>query len=288
MNHHHMRNKKPPLPTIILAVLLTFLCLTFLACNDGDEPSDVGTDARTDTVAEATRPDTALPSDAADSETAIPDPEITLDPETPSEPIVTEADESTAAPETEVSSSGSSSNVVTLAPPEPVTEPTTDQDGADIPKEEMPRIDITTEGGQSIHSKDYYVNSTISVSRCDEAYILTDCAAGIRVRGNSTAGAPKKPYRIKFETKQSMLGLNDGEKFKSWCLMADYFDSSMLRTWATFAFAELLLGGKYYSSDCTPVEVYVNGEYMGVYLLCEQTQIDNDLPISYPCAFKNV
>ena len=73
-----------------------------------------------------------------------------------------------------------------------------------------------------------------------------------------------------------MLGLNDGNAYKSWCLMADYFDSSMLRTWSTFAFAEVLLGGKYYSSDCTPVEVYVNDEYMGVYLLCEQTQINND------------
>ncbi len=178
--------------------------------------------------------------------------------------------------ETEGNGETGGNSVITLAPPEPVTEPDYDMEESDIPKEEMPRIDIKTEGGQGIHSKDYYVNSTISVSRCDEAYVLNDCAAGVRVRGNSTAGAPKKPYRIKFETKQSMLGLNGGNAYKSWCLMADYFDSSMLRTWATFAFAEVLLEEKYYSSDCTPVEVYVNGEYMGVYLLCEQTQINDD------------
>jgi hypothetical protein len=58
--------------------------------------------------------------------------------------------------------------------------------------------------------------------------------------------------------------------------MADYYDHTMLRTWATFSFADVLLGNHYFSSDSTPVEVYLNDEYMGVYLLCEQTQIDND------------
>lgn len=260
-----------------LALLLLLLgCL--IACNDPLVPSETETDSPISTDDPSTSPeeqDSLLTTGTADTSLAEPT-DTTAD---GSEPTVTEAlsdsgEPATQAPETSGENGGG--NVITLAPPEPVTEPDLNLDGSDIPKEEMPRVDIRTEGGQAIHSKDYYVNSTISVSRCDEAYILTDCAAGVRVRGNSTAGAPKKPYRIKFETKQSMLGLNDGEAFKSWCLMADYFDSSMLRTWSTFAFAELLLGGKYFSSDATPVEVYVNDEYMGVYLLCEQTQIDND------------
>ena len=263
-----------------ILLLMTLICC-FIACDGGKTPADTHAPDNTEKITqEISDPTSDLtqgtdsPVEPVESRPAVtlPDPDetgesrdttVTTDPRDTAEP------QETDPPETE-------GNVVTLAPPEPVTEPDTNQDGSDIPKEALPRIDITTEGGQGIHSKDYYVNSTISVSRCDEAYVLNDCAAGVRVRGNSTAAAPKKPYRIKFETKQSMLGLNDGEKFKSWCLMADYFDSSMLRTWATFAFAELLLGGKYYSSDCTPVEVYVNGEYMGVYLLCEQTQIDND------------
>lgn len=266
MIYHHNKNKRLTALVLTLAAFLILLCLTLAACNSEDDPvtTDINTDVPSGTVTDATLPESDLPSEPAVSETAVPDPEVTL------EPDVTDGTPTTDAPET------SGGNVVTLAPPEPVTDPETLPDDSDIEKEALPRIDIKTEGGQGIHSKDYYVNSTISVSGCDEAYVLTDCAAGIRVRGNSTAGAPKKPYRIKFETKQSMLGLNDGEKFKSWCLMADYFDSSMLRTWATFAFAEILLGNKYYSSDCTPVEVYVNDEYMGVYLLCEQTQIDND------------
>lgn len=166
--------------------------------------------------------------------------------------------------------------VLTLAPPTPRPEPETDVDPDSVEKSSLPRIDITTEDGVAIQSKEFYVNSTLSVSSCDAAYILDNVAAQVRVRGNSTADAPKKPYRIKFITKQSMLGLNGGEAFKSWCLMADYFDASMLRTWATFKMADVLLGNKYYSADCTPVEVYVNGDYKGVYLLCEQTQINKD------------
>lgn len=257
---------------IALLGLVMLLCL--FACDRGGETTDTlgSSELTRDTVTELgeSEPPTEHPSTTEASDTEA---EATGAPET--EPAPKETDEpTTSIVTTPTETSGGS--VITLPPPEPVTEPDLELDSSEVPKEEMPRIDITTEGGQRIESKDYYVNSTISVSRCDEAYILTDCAAGVRVRGNSTAGAPKKPYRIKFDTKQSMLGLNDGEAFKSWCLMADYFDSSMLRTWATFAFAEVLLGGKYYSSDCTPVEVYVNGEYRGVYLLCEQTQIDND------------
>ncbi len=250
--------------TIELLCLLVLVCLCLAACDGGGEITDTSTSS--ETLGQTTPEESEiLTYEPTPTEPVDTDPEPTESGEPESAPAIDEPRETDWG-----------NSVVTLAPPEPVTEPDPDQDGSDIPKEELPRIDITTEGGHGIHSKDYYVNSTISVSRCDEAYILTDCAAGVRVRGNSTAGAPKKPYRIKFETKQSMLGLNDGEAFKSWCLMADYFDSSMLRTWSTFAFAELLLGGKYYSSDSTPVEVYVNGEYMGVYLLCEQTQIDND------------
>ncbi len=162
--------------------------------------------------------------------------------------------------------------VVTLAP-ETVPEPET---GA----AEMPRLDIITEGGVAIPPKpttagaeNPYTRVTVTLSNCHENYAFSDVSANIRVRGNSTAHAPKKPYRLKFDVKQEMLGLAGNRAFKNWCLMADYYDGSMLRTWGTFRFAKALMENKYYSSDCTHVEVYLNGEYQGVYLLCEQTQI---------------
>lgn len=139
----------------------------------------------------------------------------------------------------------------------------------------LPRIDVNTNGA-AINSTETYTSATITLSGCDEKFAFSDITAGIRLRGNSTAGATKKPYRIKFDKKQNVLGLNNGSKFKSWVLLADYFDSTMLRTYTTFSMAKILNEGKYFSSDFTPVEVYINNQYQGVYLLCEQTQINNN------------
>ena len=56
--------------------------------------------------------------------------------------------------------------------------------------------------------------------------------------------------------------------------MADYFDYSLMRNSLSFRMAASLLDGYSFASDCAWVEVYVNGDYRGVYLLCEQTQIN--------------
>ena len=212
-------------------------------------------------------------TDDTDSSTAI-----ETDSDTDSNTADTDENTSTSATESTEKETTRITEEKTTEPPteEPTTkeEETTVSDPSTVAKAEMPRIDINTEGGVDITSKDYYVRTTVSVSRCDDKYVRTNLEGGIRARGNSTFGAPKKPYRIKFDKKQNLLGLNGEKNFKNWVLMADYFDASMLRTYATFKLARLLLEDKYYASDCIPVEVYLNGNYHGVYLLCEQTQIN--------------
>ena len=227
---------------VIVAVMTCCLLWLGLTSCDRTDPTDTVTDPTTETATDTEATHTA-------TEVSTTEPTVTES--------VTEPDAVTTEPVPEL----------TLAPDAPETEP-------DTSPAEMPRLDIYTEGGADVESKEEYVRSTVTLSRCDAEYQFSDVAAGIRVRGNSTAAAPKKPYRLKFDEKQGMLGLNRGREFKSWCLMADYFDGSMLRTFGTFRFAKTLLAGRAYSADCTHVEVYLNGEYQGVYLLCEQTQID--------------
>jgi hypothetical protein len=78
----------------------------------------------------------------------------------------------------------------------------------------------------------------------------------------------KKPYRIKLDQKHSLLGL---DKAKSWVLLADYLDPSALHNYAA-----LTLAGTSENFDFVPtphkVNLYLNGEYAGVYTLCEQVQ----------------
>lgn len=121
-----------------------------------------------------------------------------------------------------------------------------------------------------------YVGATINVDSNGEGYDLTDVASQVKVRGNYTSTYAKRPIRIKFDKKQSLLGLNNNNKFKSWVLLAEWKDTSMLRnTLAGFIANSMMESAGHYASDFRPVKVYLNGEYNGVYNLVEQQQIDS-------------
>ena len=91
----------------------------------------------------------------------------------------------------------------------------------------------------------------------------------IRGRGNSTWQADKKPYKIKLDKGQNLLGMG---KNKHWALLANRFDQSLMRnrliSWIGAAM------GMAYTPKMLPVELVINGEYYGSYLLAEQVRVD--------------
>ena len=159
----------------------------------------------------------------------------------------------------------------------------------------MPKISINTEDGKNDFATKYnrndkiaglvdYIDCTITTSNCDDEYILEDTACEVKVRGNYTLNYDKKPLRLKFNKKQKMFGLNDDAKCKSWVLLADYKDRSMMNNATTFFLGNTILGSDdFYSSDFKYVEVELNGEYWGVYLLVEQQQAnENRMDLAEP------
>ena len=116
----------------------------------------------------------------------------------------------------------------------------------------------------------YYEVCTIAVDDGDAL------PGQVKVRGNWTTSYAKKSLRIKFDKKQNMCGLHNGEKFKSWVLLAVWKDASFLRDATALKMFKDLFGDEYYSSDSKLVEVEVNGEYLGVYLLAEQQQTNKN------------
>ncbi len=98
----------------------------------------------------------------------------------------------------------------------------------------------------------------------------------VKVRGNWTTSYDKKSLRIKFDEKLNMCGLHNGKKFKNWVLLAVWKDASFLRDATALKMFKDLFGDEYYSSDSKLVEVEVNGEYLGVYLLAEQQQTNKN------------
>ena len=119
-----------------------------------------------------------------------------------------------------------------------------------------------------------YVGATISVDHCEDKYALNAIPGKVKVRGNYTSSYAKKPIRIKFDSKQKMLGLNNDNKYKSWVLLAGWKDTSLLRDASAFYLGNALVESDgYYTSDFRLVKVYLNDKYNGVYLLVEQQEI---------------
>lgn len=147
-------------------------------------------------------------------------------------------------------------------------------------KTDLPTVCIFTNNSEPILSRTDYTRCIVDVINCDEAFALRSAPAGIRLRGNSTAFYGKYkdittrqvPYRIKFDTKTSMLGLNNAAKCRSWVLLK--FEWDLVREDLMFHLGRALMHGNMFCSDSTMVNVYVNGKFKGLYTLCEQNQVN--------------
>lgn len=123
----------------------------------------------------------------------------------------------------------------------------------------------------------YYEACTISLTNIDGTKMLDSVNGEVKARGNWTTTYDKKPLRIKFDKPQDMLRMNDGKKFKNWLLLAEYKDASLLRNKTAYSIArDLLQRDGHYVTDAEFVEVVINGEYWGVYLLAEQQQVNSE------------
>ncbi|OUM58970.1 hypothetical protein PIROE2DRAFT_64071 [Piromyces sp. E2] len=120
----------------------------------------------------------------------------------------------------------------------------------------------------------YYEDCTVTIEDENGKKVLEEATGKAKVRGNFTSSYVKKSLRLKFDEKHNLLGLNNGKEFDNWLLLAEYKDTSLLRDKTAFALSRELLGEDgLYASDAKFVELNINGEYWGVYLLAEVQQI---------------
>jgi len=144
---------------------------------------------------------------------------------------------------------------------------------------DLPQLSITTKDGVPIESKEVYVDAT---------YVLTNPAATIptvtlngriRGRGQSTWGQPKNPYKVQFSNDASYAAIADVlgmRKQRNWALLADYFDRSLIRNKLALSLgsSSVFADGLKWTPSGQHVEVRLNGDYVGVYLLTEDIRID--------------
>lgn len=143
----------------------------------------------------------------------------------------------------------------------------------------LPVMFINTEGAVPITSKeeyvyaDYYVDNMgiegiENVGSQDAPQLME-----IRGRGNYTwSDFDKKPYRIKLDQKTPLLGMKRNKHF---ALLAHPDDKlGFLRNTVGFEISRRL--GLAWTPAQQPVEVVLNGDYLGLYMLTEIIRVEPD------------
>lgn len=94
----------------------------------------------------------------------------------------------------------------------------------------------------------------------------------IKARGNWTRiGFSKKPFKIKLDKKQNLLGLTP-QKNKHYALLAHADDNNgFMRNFTTFKLGEKI--GLKATPRMQPVELVINGNYRGLYFLTESVRV---------------
>ncbi len=116
-------------------------------------------------------------------------------------------------------------------------------------KDESVKTTVVDRSGETIHSDSYF-------------------GGKLRVRGNATAAYLKKPFQVKLTEKADLFGMGSD---KTWLLLANYDDQSLLRNSIMYRLGKFL---GMQTTDFISVDLFINGEYYGVYLLCEKVEID--------------
>ncbi len=135
----------------------------------------------------------------------------------------------------------------------------------------LPVVYVDTEGGKGVYSKTEYVPASVYIKGVGDYPTLQPVSCSIRGRGNTTWSWPKKPYLIKMDEQQSVLGM---PRHKRWVLLANFMDRTLMRNLVSMKVATFT--SLAWTPRCVPVEVVLNGKHQGSYLLIEQVRVDKD------------
>ena len=142
-------------------------------------------------------------------------------------------------------------------------------DDSEYPYANLPRLVIETENFTQIRDTETKVPAKLQIYGKDspESAILD---LTIKGRGNSSfSGMPKPSYKIEFESKQELFGM---PKDKDWVLISNSADKTLLKNFITLKLYSWLGGNN--APRAQFVELYLNRNYLGVYLLSENIKVN--------------
>ncbi|MDD3369027.1 MAG: CotH kinase family protein [Lachnospiraceae bacterium] len=133
-------------------------------------------------------------------------------------------------------------------------------------------IFLDTESGsleQLQADKEHQETGEYTVFDQDGDCIAASKLSAINCRGNvSFLDTDKKSYSLKLSQEENLFGMGHAAH---WALIANAFDPSLLRNQTNFQMAKA--GNVAYTPESQYVDLYINGEYQGNYLLMEKVEI---------------
>ncbi len=123
-------------------------------------------------------------------------------------------------------------------------------------------LEVFTENEAKITTTLTYVNSVMLLNN-------EGISAKIKGRGNSSWDMlPKKAYRLKFNDKTEVFGMNDN---KDWVLVCNYVDGSLIRN-AVACDIKNVFTNLTWAPDFRFTDLYLNDKYMGLYTINEKIE----------------
>ena len=136
----------------------------------------------------------------------------------------------------------------------------------------LPTVVVNIANGEEVIEKEKNLISNVYIISENGTDLLATSGTEIRGRGNASWNFEKKPYRLKFDKKQSPLGAPASAK--KWTLISNHGDKTLMRNILAFEVSRRV--GQPYTPFCHPVDLIINGEYRGCYQLCDQVEADED------------
>ena len=142
----------------------------------------------------------------------------------------------------------------------------------------LPVLFINTEGFRDIVSKETYLHAKWWLDNMgNEGYESIGSPSEplgmqIKGRGNYTWTLSKKPFRIKLDEKQPLLSMSSNRHF----VLLAHADDHYAKLMNTMGFELSRRIGMAYTPAQKPVELVLNGQYIGLYFLAEKIREGKD------------
>ena len=130
-------------------------------------------------------------------------------------------------------------------------------------------IDTATGSMEYIHKdKNHEENASITLYTADGEINYSDEKSILKGRGNTTWGRDKRPYSLALPSDGNLLDMGEAT---NWVLLANAHDETNLRNKLVLDAASHV--GIEWTPESRWVDIYLNGEYAGLYLLTEKVEI---------------